>query len=67
MKQYINATCFTDLEDYNCPITKFVAIPNIGDKVKVLYKGNITYLKVVDVMHSEHIPDMSPYLYVKLG
>lgn len=66
MKQFINAKCFTELEGYECPITKFAAVPNIGDKVKVIHEGKVTYLKVIDVMHSEHISDMSPYLYIKL-
>jgi hypothetical protein len=67
MENYINATCITDLEGYICPITKFVSIPNIGDKVKTFYGDKVVYLKVLEILHVENDATKKPYIFVKLG
>ncbi|MCK9429942.1 MAG: hypothetical protein M0R17_08050 [Candidatus Omnitrophica bacterium] len=51
--EYINGICHTNLDDYDCSkITVFVAIPNIGDSVRVLYKGHSSTLRVVQITHT---------------
>lgn len=49
---YINGFCTTNLDGYDCSrVTKFFAIPNIGDSVEVLRKGTRCTLKVVHITH----------------
>lgn len=48
----IDATCHTNLDDYDCSLVKkFVTLPQIGNKVRVLKNGNKTTLKIVDITH----------------
>ena len=63
----IKAICITNLEGYECPITKFSYPPQIGDKVKVIKEGQIKYLNVIEISHS--VSDMSgePQIIVELG
>jgi hypothetical protein len=58
---YIKGYCRTNLDYYNCSLVKvFAAIPNIGDNVQVLYKGNVTTLKVVAVTHKQNGTENNP-------
>lgn len=50
---YIEAKCFTNLDDYHCNITKFVAIPRVGEYVTCQYKGHSSRLKIVSIEHGE--------------
>lgn len=67
---WIEAFCRTNLDDYDCSLVKvFAAIPNKGDKVQVLYRGNVTSLDVVQVTHKCKNGNTStpiPYIEVEL-
>lgn len=64
---YIDATCFTNLDDYNTSFAKkFIAIPNKGDNVEVLYKGKRDYLKVVAIYHCCDLATSVPILRIEL-
>ncbi len=63
----ISARCRTNLDDYDCNmVTRFVAVPHIGDRVSVQKKGfGLTSLKVVGITHKER--DGVPYIEVELN
>ena len=49
---YIVGFCRTNLDNYDCSeVRVFVAVPRIGERVRVLYKGNSTTLKVCGITH----------------
>lgn len=57
--------CRTNLDDYDCSqVTKFVAVPNIGDRVTVRHKGSYTTLKVVSITH--RMDGELPYIEIEL-
>lgn len=61
----IKATCYTNLDNYDCTITNvFSAIPRIGDRVRVLYKGNVCALKVCGITHQQS--GNEPYITIEL-
>ena len=62
---YIVGTCRTNLDDYVCPVTQFVAVPKIGAKVYVEYKGVATLLYVIGITHYEIME--TPAIGVELG
>jgi hypothetical protein len=64
--KYIKAVCKTNLDDYICPITSFVSVPEIGHSVEVKYKGKNTTLKVVAITHLESFI-REPYIVVELN
>jgi hypothetical protein len=62
---YINAICRTNLDDYNCNmVTKFVALPRIGEKVVVKKNGHVTFLKICQITHDE--TNGEPFIIVEL-
>ena len=64
--KYIRAICRTNLDDYDCNmVTKFVALPRIGDRVIVSRKGNAASLKVVGVTHDQRADE--PVIIVELN
>jgi len=76
----IKAICKTNLDGYTCPITSFVAIPNMGNRVDVLKEGREATLKVVAITHKEkiitpaiasptvnHAATTEPYIEVELN
>lgn len=74
---YIKGHCKTNLDDYDCSKVKiFASVPNIGDRVEVLRKGNDSTLKVCGITHSVIKIDKSrnlitteefePYIIVEL-
>lgn len=65
MTTTIKGKCKTNLDNYDTSIIKqFYRVPNIGERVSVLYKGNITSLKVVQITHD--IKDGDPFIIVEL-
>lgn len=65
---YIKANCRTNLDGYDCSITSvFYAIPNKGDYVQVLYKGSVTYLKVVGILHKSGNNNQHPIIEIELN
>ena len=67
---YIQGECHTNLDDYDCSLVKvFGAIPNKGDLVEVLYKGNVAQLEVVSIKHkcrNGSTPNPIPYIEIEL-
>lgn len=62
---YIEGYCFTNLDDYDCSLVKFFgAVPRVGEYVRVMYKGNVSRLKVVSVEHIQK--DNKPHLRIEL-
>jgi len=62
---YIKAICRTNLDDYNCKVvTKFSALPRIGERVTVLKKGEVTKLKICKITHDES--NGEPFIIVEL-
>jgi hypothetical protein len=63
---YIKGHCRTNLDYYDCSkVNKFVAIPNIGDRVAVTEAGINRHLYVVSVIHD--MRDGDPHLEIELG
>lgn len=63
----IKAKCNTNLDNYDCFVTEFVALPRKGDNVAVLLKGQRTYLKVVSILHTEDKHYKGCYIEVELN
>jgi hypothetical protein len=64
---YIEAQCRTNLDYYQCPVTKFVALPRITESVRVLNaKGEQTTLRVCQITHAVKI-DGTPFIIVELN
>jgi len=61
----IDAICTTNLDGYKCTITKFCAVPRIGESVTVY--GLKGALKVVKITHSVRYQEQEPYIIVELG
>lgn len=49
----IQARCTTNLDNYEMIVKVFCCVPNIGDKVDCLYKGNLTTLRVCSITHKQ--------------
>ncbi len=62
----IPVKCTTNLDDYDCYITRVACTPDIGDKVKVLYKGINRALSIVQITHAEII-NGRPHLILELA
>jgi hypothetical protein len=60
----IKGRCFTNLDNYECPVREFYRVPNIGERVMCLYKGNTTSLKVVQITHD--VRNNEPFIAVQL-
>ena len=61
----IKAICRTNLDDYDCTVvTKFSALPRIGESVTVLKKGEVTKLKICQITHDES--NGEPFIIVEL-
>jgi len=60
----INGKCRTNLDNYTCPVTSFVALPRIGDRVEVMYKGSRSTLKIIEITHIDE--DGKPSIIVEL-
>lgn len=56
--------CFTNLDDYNCPVKEFARVPNIGERVMVIYKGRESSLAIVQITHQ--LRDEKPFLRIEL-
>jgi hypothetical protein len=77
MNNYIDAVCHTYLDDYTCNVTKFAALPRIGDKVACVHKQMTTTLKIIDIIHDQvinilhnqtcEIADKHPFIRIELG
>lgn len=51
---YIKAICRTNLDGYDCRlVTKFVALPRIGESVTVFKQGALLTLKICKITHDE--------------
>lgn len=61
----IKGHCVTNIDDVRCPVTSFVAVPRIGERVAVLYKGHSDTMPVVQVTHYEDV-DGQPRIKVEL-
>lgn len=55
----IEAICKTNLDDYTCPITVFVAVPQKGENVDVFHKGHPSTLKVISITHKQKLESHS--------
>lgn len=67
MREFINAICRTNLDGYDCSmITKFVALPRIGDYVSVSQSKYAVKLKIVQITHCQ-TPDGDPYILIELN
>jgi len=61
----IKGYCRTNLDNYDCSdVRVFVAVPRIGESVRVSYKGNATWLKVCMVTHT--VKNNEPEIIVEL-
>ena len=63
--KYVNGHCETSLDDYIMVVEKFYRVPEPGELVVCLYKGNRTTLKVDQVIHD--IRYMEPYIIIELN
>jgi hypothetical protein len=62
----VKGRCFTNLDDYDCPVKEFYRVPNIGEHVMTRYKGNKTSLKVIQITHDISVIDNEPFIIVEL-
>jgi len=68
----VQGRCFTNLDDYDTSIVRvFDRVPNIGERVAVLYKGCESDLKIVQITHDVYKPDpeysaTKPYIIIEL-
>ena len=63
----IKATCYTNLDNYDCTITNvFIKLPRKGDRVRVLRKGNYEYLKVHAIIHGQAPENDAPFIRIEL-
>lgn len=61
----IKGKCFTNLDDYDVSLVKeFTRTPNVGERVTVRRKGDLTSLKIVQITHS--VKDNEPFIIVEL-
>lgn len=60
----IKGHCKTNLDDYEMIVRKFYRVPNIGERVAVLHKGNRSSLKVCQITHEIKVNE--PYIIVEL-
>jgi hypothetical protein len=67
--KYIKGYCKTNLDDYDCSIVnRFVALPRVGDLVRVLYKGYSTQLKIYSITHCiEATSGRDPFIEIELN
>ena len=67
---YIQAECYTNLDDYDCSLVKvFAGMPKKGELVDVLYNGSMSVLSVVSIRHkcrNSSTPNPTPYIEVEL-
>ncbi len=63
----MNIICTTNLDDYDCYVTKVITSPRIGERVSVRRKGVHTTLKIVQITHNQTVIDHEPYLVVELN
>ena len=62
---YIRGYCKTNLDNFDCSIVNvFCSVPKIGDRVRVLYKKNVTTLKVCKITHDQQ--NGEPFIVVEL-
>jgi hypothetical protein len=64
---YIQAKCFTNLDDYICHVTEFVAVPKKGQQVQVSRRGCYATLKVVNIVHKQWQNSRIPFIEVELS
>lgn len=64
MTNFINGRCFTNLDDYDCPVKVFARVPNIGERVYCTYRGNASSLRVVQITHD--VRNNEPFLVCEL-
>jgi hypothetical protein len=62
--QTIKGHCTTNLDDYRMTVKEFYRVPNIGERVSCLYKGNEASLKVCQITHD--FRNNEPYIIVEL-
>lgn len=60
----IKGRCFTNLDDYLCHVKQFARVPNIGERVAVIRKGDRASLKVVQITHD--LINDEPFIIVEL-
>lgn len=62
----IKGHCFTNLDDYDVShVKEFARVPNVGERVRVSYKGaNTSTLKVCQITHDYR--NDKPYIVVEL-
>lgn len=61
----IKGHCRTNLDNFECPVNEFYRVPNIGERVMVIYKGNVSSLPVVQITHD--MKNNEPYIIVELN
>lgn len=60
----IRGKCSTNLDDYQMIVTEFYRVPNVGERVSCLRKGELTTLRVVQITHS--IKNNEPFILIEL-
>ena len=61
----IKAKCHTNVDDYDTSkVHEFVALPRIGEKVVVTYKGKLRKMKISSITHDHD--GTNPFINVEL-
>jgi len=61
----IKGHCTTNLDNYQMIVIEFARVPNIGERVAVLFKGQNRVLNVIQITHDIQ-KDGKPYIIVEL-
>ena len=61
----IKGHCQTNLDDYSMIVNEFYRVPNVGERVACLRKGNKSSLKVCQITHD--FRDDKPYIIIELN